>query len=259
MSKPDSCIFICSSDNTYDVFSALDHNRQKSLPYEDFDIFVGLNEKVATAPYKTVSSIPIGWRGELLNQIQSLPASFTRIILILDDFYFWRKISSNQFDESVSLANKLDADYLRLVPLESSFLVGWVRRVLRPGDDEAVRIKEYEPYYSSLQIAVWRRTHLERLLGLDGSIWDFEHHVISKSRHFAVQREIIHYQHVVEKGRWLPVALNEAVGIAKEGIQPRGLHNYKFYTSPKISKLKFKIFGYAVFRIRKILKSWLGR
>jgi hypothetical protein len=64
---------------------------------------------------------------------------------------------------------------------------------------------------------------------MDGSIWDFEHHVTLKSRHFAVQTEIIHYQHMVEKGKWLPIALKESVGIDKEDIQPRGLHKYKFH------------------------------
>ncbi len=42
-----------------------------------------------------------------------------------------------------------------------------------------------EPYYSSVELAIWKRSYLRSLLRQPGSIWEFEH-IVTNERHYAV-------------------------------------------------------------------------
>src|SRR5262249_53950934 len=79
-------------------------------------------------------------------------------------------------------------------------------------------------FYSALQIALWRKTHLLKMLHTPLSIWDFEHEYRPGSVHAAIGRDPpFLYRHLVERGCWLPYArsLLQRAGLSTElGARP---------------------------------------
>jgi hypothetical protein len=249
----DTCIFISSSDNTYDVFSLVSRSVAEKWPADAFDFYVGLNEKIAKAPFHTISAPASGWRTELEYQINALPEKFRYIILLLDDFFFYEKVEPVEVARLMDMVRERHIHYLRLKPLERSGL-GKVLLYLRHrgrGGDGIIRLNDDEPYYSSLQVAIWDRSHLLKMLSQSGSIWEFEHKVLAKSRCYAVTQKFIRYEHLVEKGRWFrqaPKILNfcNHEVFKQRGFVQDGLKHFKIY-----NRIKFFLFGYVFLRYRR--------
>lgn len=253
----DCCIFISSSDNTFDVFSLVSLSITKNWAVEDFDLYVGLNNKVAEQPFHTISSPVSGWRTELFHQINGLPDRFHYVILILDDFYFYEKIRTNEIKDLLKKVKERQMDYLRLKPLERSVL-GMLFLFLRnckSDDNSVIELAEDEPYYSSLQVAIWNRTHLLNMLMQSGSIWEFELSVIAGSAHYATVREPVHYSHLVEKGRWLKYAPATLGVHDQDSFAHRGFHQSTLLNSRLYNQIKFSLFGYIFFRFRQAMKQ----
>lgn len=249
----DTCIFVSSSDNTYDVFSLVSGSVAEKWPAEGFDFYVGLNEKFANAPFHAVSAPASGWRTELEHQINALPDKFRYIILILDDFYFYEKVDSNALARLIGMVRERKLHYLRLKPLERSGLGKMLEflRSLRKNSDDIVRLADDEPYYSSLQVAVWDRTHLSKMLKQSGSIWEFEHGVIAGSKHFATRRKFLRYNHLVEKGKWFKHAPKTLGCCDPQSFQRRGFEQSFLKHSKLYNRVKFFLFGYAFLRFRR--------
>jgi hypothetical protein len=71
-----------------------------------------------------------------------------------------------------------------------------------------------EPYYSSVAVAIWKRSYLKSPLREPGSIWAFEH-TVTNERHYAVWEAILEQDQNVTKGRW---SLRARRRLAKQGI-----------------------------------------
>jgi hypothetical protein len=249
----DTCIFISSSDNTHDVFSLVSRSVAEQWPTEAFDIYVGLNEKIANVPFHTIMAPISGWRPELEYQINALPEKFRYIILILDDFFFYEKVDADELASFIQLVRMKQIHYLRLKPLERSG-VGKALIFLRNfgrNDDDVIRLTVDEPYYSSLQVAIWDRTHLSKMLKQSGSIWEFEHNVIAGSKHYAITRNFLRYKHLVEKGKWFKHAFETLASRDIESFEHRGFQQSHLKHSIIINRIKFFLFGYTFFRLRR--------
>lgn len=248
----DTCIFVSSSDNTYDVFSLVSGSIAEKWPVEAFDCYVGLNEKTAKAPFHSISAPVSGWRTELKYQINALPEIFRYVILLLDDFFFYEKVDPDELVRLMGMVRGQHIHYLRLKPLERSGLGKALifLRSLRRNSDGIIRLTDDEPYYSSLQVAIWDRSHLATMLEQSGSIWEFEHNVIAKSKHYATTRRFLRYNHLVEKGKWFkhaPKTLNcrDPESFAHRGFEQSLLKHSRIY-----NRIKFFLFGYVFFRFR---------
>ena len=69
------------------------------------------------------------------------------------------------------------------------------------------QIEPGHPFYSALQIAIWRKDYLESRLVKQRSIWQFERERPLSFVHCAIIRDSpFRYQHLVERGLWLPYA-----------------------------------------------------
>lgn len=249
----DCCLFVSSSDNTFDVFSLVSDSVVKNWPVTDFTFYVGLNVQTATAPFQTITTPVSGWRTELESQINALPQSIHYIILILDDFFFHEKVDSNELLYFLNLMRGQKIDYLRLKPLERSAVGGFFQffKNFRCGVERVNRLVYDEPYYSSLQAAIWDRSYLLKMLTQDGSIWEFENKVIVGSKHYAVNKKFMYYEHLVEKGKWFKYApsslgFSDSNRFDNRGYVRSGMKNSKFF-----NKLKFGLFGYTFFKLRR--------
>lgn len=252
----ETCVFISSSDNTWDVAQQSINALFRNWPDCPFEIYVGSNTKKSDHfIYKCnqVFSPPSNWRMELRQQIEKLPYCYKYILLLLDDFVVFELVDTPKVIELIYEARSLDAAYLRFWKLQRSLFPLLINKVFDYYDEKKIGvIPDNAPYYSSLQISIWSREHLIDMLKLPGTIWDFEKQYIPGFKHYAIKCKLpIRYLHVVEKGKWLPYAdkIFSKAGIEfHQGLRPI---EKDFLGLKKIySKLKFYIFGYAGYRIR---------
>jgi hypothetical protein len=249
----DCCLFVSSSDNTFDVFSLVSRGVTENWPMKNLVCYVGLNLKVAEAPFRTIAAPVSGWRMELAHQINALPVQFRYVILVLDDFLFFEKVDPVELSRLIELVRARQIDYLRLKPLERSGLgkmLLFLDNHKRCGDG-IIRLSSDEPYYSSLQVAIWDRAHLSKLLQQSGSIWEFEHNMIAGSAHYATLRKVVRYTHLVEKGKWFKHAPRTLGLHATDRFEGRGFEQSLLINSRIYNRIKFFLFGYVFFRFRR--------
>lgn len=250
--------FVSSSDNTYDVFEIVGKRLLLSLPVDVYEIYVGLNSKNASLPFNVLKTEAKGWMEELRSQLSQLPESTSAVILLLDDFWFHDPIPLDKLNLFVDIFEKNDADCLRLVPLKRSAIASIIRFIKKiilgdPGTVE--KLDEGEPYYSSLQMAIWRKNYLEMLLSKNVSIWDFEHLNVRDSKHFAVTNKFCNYSHLVEKGKWYPFALKILTKIDGGLKLERPINTRYNKLRVAYDKVKFFAFGYLIFKLKRHFNS----
>lgn len=253
----DTCIFVSSSDNTYDVFSLVSGSVVEKWTDGAFDFYVGLNNNIANPPFQTIMAPVSGWRTELGYQINALPKEFRYIILILDDFFFFEKVDLKKLTHFVNIVRERHIHYLRLKPLERSGLgrILLYLRSLNGNKDGIIQLDVNEPYYSSLQVAIWDRSHLSKILSQSGSIWEFEHKVIAGSSCYATTQKFLKYVHLVEKGRWFKHAPNILNCFDHDSFTKRGFEQSLLKHSKIYNRIKFFLFGYVFFRYRRMMKQ----
>ena len=219
------------------------HKYWRECPYP---IYVGCNDvSKARAGTIPVAATPSSWGQECLEQIAQLRE--THLIVLLDDYLIQAPVDQETVSRCVEEAVRLDLPYLRLVPLRKSPL-DRLAAITRSNYLGAIRpIKEGRPFYSGLQAAIWNKSHFAVMLGLGGSIWEFEHVRRPTISHYAITgRPPIIYSHLVEKGRWLPYAkrlLTEAGLSADLGgrpVWPAWMHLRRVW-----DELRFLLLGYA--------------
>ena len=198
-------VFICSSDNRLDILDRVLPSVLKFWPDCPYAIYVGLNTPNGTwEKVTTLVAAPSEWRTEVLEQIGQIPE--THLIVILDDFLFQDRVDQSRLSRLVDEAIDRKLPYLRLLPLRKSLSQRLIRSRTRSTDD-IQSIRSGRPFFSGLQIALWKKEHFASLLELRGSIWDFEHRQKPGIPHYVITSSApIKYRHLVEKGRWLPYA-----------------------------------------------------
>jgi hypothetical protein len=171
-----------------------------------YPIYVGLNSQAVLLPgFVPVVAPASEWFRETLLQLEQIAAE--HLIVILDDFLFGAPVNQARMAELVELAARRHLAYLRLVPLGRSLAERFARLFHSPCEEEIGAVRATHPFYSALQIAIWRKDHLMAMLRKGCSIWQFEREVLPGSVHCAIfDRPPVEYRHVVEKGRWLPQA-----------------------------------------------------
>jgi hypothetical protein len=199
-------VFICGSDSRIDILERTLPALRKFWPACRYPIYVGLNSCSRPLPLGTaILAPPSDWRREFGQQLTRI--DHDHLIVLLDDFLIQAPVDQDRFASLIEQAVRMNLDYLRLVPLGRSLLAraaGSQPEEISPGIQ---RIRERHPFYSALQVAIWRRSHLLSMLDRPLSIWEFERQCIPGANHCAITADPpIAYRHLVEKGRWLPYA-----------------------------------------------------
>lgn len=199
-------VFICSSDSRRDVLDRMLPAVQKFWPDCPWPVYVGLN--AGDPPLLLGSPIlarPSEWHRECWIELAQLSES--HLLLLLDDFLFEAPVDQRRLSNLVEDAERLNLDYLRLVPLGRSLaarLAGRTPSLLSAGIEQ---ISRQHPFYCGMQVAIWRKAYLRRLVEDPLSIWAFERRYVPGSVHGAITgTPPIAYHHMVERGRWLPDA-----------------------------------------------------
>jgi hypothetical protein len=239
-------VFICSADNRRDVLERTLPSVIKFWPDCPYPFYVGVNSHGRPLPVGTPVIAPASqWHREFLLQLEQITEDY--VVVILDDFLFRAPVDQTRLSDLVADVVARDLAYLRLVPLGRSLparLSGQRPPELKPGIE---LIRARRPFYSSLQIAVWRRTHLLSMLRQPQSIWEFEHQWVPASVHCAIRdRPPIAYRHLVERGRWLPDArsLLQRAGLATD-LGERPVWPNSRYARLFMDQVRWLVFGYA--------------
>lgn len=251
-------VLFASSDNTIDVglqvAAAFDH-MWPDCPYPRFALTTTAQRPWSIAGWNhLVAGQTLGWRDEFRLGLLALPAYARHVLLVLDDFLVLAPVDTARAISLIKEAESRDLPYLRLKPVERSIAGKLICKLkTKPG---IAALKSSEPYYASLQLAVWRRKHLLTMLSQPGSIWDFEHQRIGTQTHYAVTRKgPIRYVHVVEKGKWMPHAakLFSQAGVPFDrGRRPAWGRGYMVLHMMR--KMRFALFGYSFMRLRSFMK-----
>lgn len=257
--RNDMAVFVASSDNTADVLRQVGPSWLKFWPDCPYPIYVGLNSPMADLPprFQPIYAPKAGWRDEVRAQIAQLPNALSHIVLVLDDFLFLGPVDQARLGQLAARAMDAPLPYLRLIPQQRA----WLPRQIEGLRQRMGQLPLYErigqdmPYYSSLQIALWQKTHLLAMLALPGNIWDFENQRISKVQHYAVYgAPVIRYVHVVEKGKWGHYApgLFQQIGLPL-AMGQRTQHSAGMHRTMWLNRMKFEVYGYAWLRLKKRL------
>lgn len=238
-------VFICSADNRRDVLERTLPSLIKFWPDCPYPIYAGLNSRGRPLSVGTPLIAPASqWHRESAQQLAQITEDY--LIVILDDFLFRAPVDQARLSALVAGVVAQDLAYLRLVPLGRSLparLSGRRPPQLQPGIE---LIRARRPFYSSLQIAVWRREHLLSMLQQPQSIWEFEHRWVP-AVHCAIRdRPPIAYRHLVERGRWLPDArsLLQRAGLATD-LGERPVWPNSRYARLFMDQVRWVLLGYA--------------
>jgi len=251
-------VLLSSSDNTIDVgvqIAAAFDRLWPDCPYTRFALTTSAQRPWPIPGWNhIVAGHALDWREELRLGLRALPAYARHVLLVLDDFLLLAPVDTAQVISLVEEAESRDLPYLRLKPVDRSIAgkLIWMLRT-RPG---IAALQSTEPYYASLQLALWRRKHLLTMLSQPGSIWDFENQRLSSQTHYAVTRKgPLRYMHVVEKGKWMPYAaklFSRAGVLFERGLRP--VWGRRYMILHMIRKLRFALFGYSFMRLRSFMK-----
>lgn len=212
-----AAILVCSSDGRRDILERVLPSIRQAWAGAPYPLYVGVNSALGTGPGTIPLVAPVSqWWQECATQLLQIPEE--RVILILDDFLFTSPIDQHCVARLLGATVELDLPYLRLVPVGRSLM----RRVLGHRHVEVQtgieQVPAGHPFFSSLQVAIWKKQHLLALLSHQRSIWEFERLRIPAVPHFAVTGPPpVAYRHVIEKGRWLPYARSQ---LARAGLTP---------------------------------------
>lgn len=260
MANNNTPILICSCTSTYDVALHTLASFKKNFNNSDFHIYLGANHNQVNVdwPEQFVLRVPrSNWKDETIEQIKQLNTRCpgADLILFLDDFILINSVNQNSLKNFLAIFKSNDMVYLRLTPFESSYAYKIYTRLINLGKLFLIVPKNH-PYYSSLQVSIWNRSYLIKLLVQCKNIWDFENLCIPNTTHYCVTEAIFKYKHVVEKGRWLNYASRICIknsGFFNPGTRSFCKISYVFHKNVRF--FSFIFFGYFIMRLKsKFLK-----
>lgn len=199
-------VFVCSADSRRDVLDRTLLSVMKFWPDCPYPFYVGVNTAERPLPIGIpVLAGPSGWHSECALQLAQLREKY--LIVILDDFLLSARVDQRRVSDLVNITTALNLDYLRLIPLGRSLFARVTGQRLHQMGQGVEQIGSDHPFYSALQIAIWRKEYLQPRLSAQRSIWEFERECPTSSVHCAITcTPPFIYQHLVERGLWLPHA-----------------------------------------------------
>jgi hypothetical protein len=255
-----------SCDKNHDVLYYCLQSLKNNINLDKFTVFVGTNtenndlKKIFNFHYLT--SPMSNWKNETLYQLQKLSNfnnEIDHVIVVLDDFIISKPIDENKIISLYKEVLNKNIQYLKLKsPTQTikSYLIGSMISLIKKNN--YFKIPDNNPYYSSLQIAIWNTDHLINSVDISNNIWDFEELHRNEIIHYTVFNSVIKYKHVIEKGKWdysTTKYLTKIFGKFEKGsrdiIKLNTLQiiliNFKKY-------FIFPLFGYTIMKFRSYVK-----
>jgi hypothetical protein len=252
------CVLVSSSDRARDVFEIVFQNAETIWRDCDWPRYVGFTNKHPDMfGFRALAAKkPSDWRGELGDQLDSLPDHIKYVLLLVEDTLFTAPVDGSDLNAIANLMVRDDLAYVRLVPVTRNTIGRLCEYFRHKFDRRPLRlISCSEPYYSSVEFAVWKRSYLRSMLRQAGSIWEFEH-IVTNERHYAVWKPIVEQDQIVTRGKWSFRARRKLAG---QGLSlansKREFQSFESWLRRMREKLSFQIGGFLSFRIRRRLNK----
>jgi hypothetical protein len=255
------CLLVTSSDRARDVFETVFQNAEAIWRNCDWPRFVGFTSKWPDIyGFSTLAAKgPSHWRQEVIEYLDGLPEQIEYVLRIDEDALFLSPVEGKKLDEIADLMVHNNLSYVSLVPVRRNLLGKIIEYFRRKLDRQPLRlISVSEPYYSSVAVAIWKRSYLRSLLQRSGNIWEFEH-TITNERHYAVWEPVLDQDQLVAKGRWLFRARRQ---LARQGLRldqsQRKFQTLRSWLRGLREQIVFQLVGFTSFRIRRRLNRVPG-
>jgi hypothetical protein len=248
------CVLVAASDRAKDIFDITFQNSETIWRECDWPRYVGFTSKHSDAfGFKSLAAkTDADWRGRLADYLDGLPDTIQYVMLVVEDYLFTAPVNGTELNALADLIVRNDLAYVRLIPVGRNLYGRGIECLRRVLDKRPLRpLARSEPYYSSLNIAIWKRDYLRSLVRRPGTVWQFEHGV-SAEQHYAVWQPAVRYESLVGKEKWYrqtPRLLAEQ-GLSL-GDSKRELQSLRFELQAIRERLVFQVFGYLSFRLRK--------
>jgi hypothetical protein len=248
------CILVAASDRAKDIFEITFQNAEAIWRDCNWPRYVGFTSKHPNIyGFKSLAAkTDSEWRGRLGDYLDSLPDNIRYVMLIVEDFLFTSPVNGSELNAIADYIVRNDLAYVRLTPVSRNW-IGLIfeyfrrmkgKRPLRP-------LAFSEPYYSSLETAIWKRDYLRSLIRHPGTIWEFEH-TVSSERHYAVWHPAVRYEALVGREKWYRKAPRL---LAQQGLSlatsKREHQTLKSQLRGFREKVVFQTIGFLSFRVRR--------
>jgi hypothetical protein len=250
------CVLVSSSDQGRDIFEIVFRNAEMIWRDCNWPRFVGFTTKHPDLYGFTslAAKGPFEWRQAVVDYLDALPDQVEYVLRMDEDALFMAPVDGDKLNTIADLMVRKDLAYVSLVPLSRNLpgrLVEYFRRKL---DKRPLRLMSFsEPYYSSVALAIWKRTYLRALLRQQGTIWEFEH-TVTDVPHYAVWEPLFDQDQIIIKGKW---ALRARRQLARQGISlassKREFQSFRAYLRGIRETISFELAGFLSFRIRRRL------
>jgi hypothetical protein len=252
------CVLITSSDSGRDIFETVFQNAETIWRNCDWPRFVGFTTKHPDLyGFKALAAKgPFEWRQAVVDYLDALPEQTEYVLRIDEDALFMAPIDGDRLNAIADLMVRENLAYVRLVPVTRNFAGRVVEYLRRKFNKQPLRLISFsEPYYSSVELVIWRRSYLRSLLKQPGTIWEFEH-TISDEPHYAVWTALVEQHQIVTRGKWSRSAPRL---LARRGLSlgnsRREFQSRRSWLRQLREKISFQIAGFLSFRIRRRLNK----
>jgi hypothetical protein len=250
------CVLITSSDSGRDIFEIVFQNAETIWRNCDWPRFVGFTTKHPDLyGFKALAAKGrFEWRQAVVDYLDALPEQIEYVLRIDEDALFMAPIDGDRLNAIADLMVRENLAYVRLVPVTRNFAGRVVEYLRRKFDKRPLRLISFsEPYYSSVELTIWRRSYLRFLLKQPGTIWEFEH-TIGNERHYAVWTPVVEQHQIVTRGKWSRSAPRL---LARQGLSltnsKRELQSFRSWLRKVREGISFQLAGFLSFRLRRRL------
>jgi hypothetical protein len=250
------CVLITSSDSGRDIFEIVFQNAETIWRNCDWPRFVGFTTKHPDLyGFKALAAKGrFEWRQAVVDYLDALPEQIEYVLRIDEDALFMAPIDGDRLNAIADLMVRENLAYVRLVPVTRNFAGRVVEYLRRKFDKRPLRLISFsEPYYSSVELTIWRRSYLRSLLKQPGTIWEFEH-TIGNERHYAVWTPVVEQHQIVTRGKWSRSAPRL---LARQGLSltnsKRELQSFRSWLRKVREGISFQLAGFLSFRLRRRL------
>lgn len=250
------CVFVSSSDRAKDIFEIVFKNAETMWCDCDWPRYVGFTSAHPEMyGFKAIAARgPSEWRGELSDQLERLPPEIDYVFLTYEDALFENPVDGRKLDAVAELMVRDNLAYVSLIPLRRNVMGQVVEFFRRQFSSYPLRrLSSFEPYYSSVAAAIWKRSYLLSFLRQPGSIWDLEH-VVSEAPHYAVWEAAIEHDQIVTRGKWNRRAVRK---LARQGMSlansRRAFQDARWSLRDYREMIVFQMIGFLSFRVRRRL------
>ena len=251
------CVLVTSSDNGRDIFEIVFQNAETIWRDCDWPRFVGFtSQRPDLYGFKALAAKgPFQWRQAVVDYLDALPESIEYVLRMDEDTLFMSPVDGDKLNAIADLMVREKLSYVSLVPVRRNLVGRVVEYFRRKLDRRPLRLLALsEPYYSSVALAIWKRSYLRSLLKREGTIWEFEH-TVTNVHHYAAWEPVLDQDQIIIKGKW---ALRARRQLARQGISlddsTREFQSIGAYMRGVRESISFASAGFLSFRIRRRLK-----